>query len=229
MVGIGSLAAAGIGSAAKGVAGGLATAIGGTAEFDRNDRKRLEDLERLRRSGQLGLSTVEQQRIESQQAVSRGGMLRGQQQQQAAANQALANQQALSGREIFLGAMAGQEAEAQLRGQQAQAMAQQDMQARQLQMQQIQNLQEARRARKAAVRSGLTQALTAGVLGAAGAVGGEAYDQKVASAEALKLRTDKGNLAIAEAAKESRAATERFNRQRLQSIQGFGTVYGGVQ
>lgn len=229
MVGLGSLAAAGIGAAASGVAGGLSTAIGGTAEFDRNDRKRLEDLERLRRAGQLGLSGIEKQRIESQQAAARGGMLRTQQQQQAAANQALANQQALSGREIFLSAMAGQEAEAQLRGQQAQAMAQQDMQARQLQMQQIQNLQEARRARKAAVRAGLTQALTAGVLGATSKVAGERYDQKVAKADELKLRTDQGNLQIAEAAKESRAATERFNAQRLQLIEGFGTVYGGGQ
>jgi hypothetical protein len=145
--------------------------------FTKEDRERLQDLQNLRASGQLGLSSAEKARVESDQAASRGGMLRTQQSQQAAAAQALANQQALSGRELFLSSMAGQEAEAQLRGQQAQAMAAMDMQAREQQLAEIQMLKEQERARRAAVRGGITQALTAGLVGAAGGVAGEKYAQ----------------------------------------------------
>ena len=170
---IGSAALAGAAAAGQGVGQGITSAVVGAQQFNRDDRKRLRELEQLRKSGQLGLSSVERSKIENDQAVSRGGMLRTQQSQQAASNQALANQQALSGREMFLASLAGQEAEATLRGEQAQAMADMDMQARNQQLQEIEMLNEQKRARRAAVRGGITQALTAGVFGAASGAAGQ--------------------------------------------------------
>lgn len=158
---------------AKGIGQGITGAVQGAQMFNEEDKERLRRLESLRSSGQLGLSSNEKARIDSDQALTRGGMLRTQQSQQAAANQALANQGALSGREMFLTSMAGQEAEAQLRSAQAQAVAAQDMQARQQQMNEIQMLKDQERARKAAVRGGITQALTAGILGGASGYAGQ--------------------------------------------------------
>lgn len=165
---------------AKGIGQGITGAVQGAQMFTKEDRERLERLEQRKRRGNLGLSDDARDRIESQQAGARGGMLRTQQSQQAAANQALANQNALSGREMFLTSMAGQEAEAQLRSAQAQAVAAQDMQARQQQMNEIQMLKDQERARKMAVRGGITQALTAGLAGA----GAGAAQEKLAQARA---------------------------------------------
>jgi hypothetical protein len=171
MIGAAALTGA-IGAGGQGIASGITGAVTGAQQFNRDDKKRLRELEALRRTGQLGLSSVEKARVENDQAASRGGMLRTQQSQQAAANQALANQQALSGREMFMASLAGQEAEATLRGEQAQAMADMDMQARNQQLQEIGMLNEQKRARRAAIRGGITQALTAGLVGAgAGAAG----------------------------------------------------------
>lgn len=162
---------------AQGVGQGITGAVQGAQMFNKEDERRLNKLKGLQATGQLGLSGAAKDRIESDQAATRGGMLRTQQSQQAAANQALANQQALSGREIFLSSLAGQEAESQLRGEQAQAMAAQDMQARQQQLSEINMLKEQERARKMAVRGGIAQALTAGVFGAGGGMAQEKYAQ----------------------------------------------------
>ena len=164
---IGPAAALSMGlGAAQGIGQGLSTAIGGTAYYTRDDKKRHRELLALQQAGQLGLSDVEKQRIQSDQAVERGGMLRTQQSQSQQAQQALANQNMLSGREIFLADVAGADAEADLRGKQAEAMAQQDIAKRQAQLQEIAQLAEQQRMRKQAIRSGLTQALTLGILGA---------------------------------------------------------------
>ena len=178
---------------AKGIGQGITGAVQGAQMFNKEDRERLERLEGLRASGQLGLSGQERARIERSQTAERGGMLRTQQSQQAAANQALANQQALSGREIFLASMAGQEAEAQLRGAQAQAVAAQDMQARQQQMNEIQMLKDQERARKMAVRGGITQALTAGIAGAGAGAAQEKLAQ-VRAENAFNMQTEQAEL-----------------------------------
>lgn len=159
--------AAAVGAGVSGLTQGLGQAAQGSAMFNREDRERLERLQELRRSGQLGLTDVERGRIESDQAARRGGLLRTLQSQQTQGMQQLANRQALSGRELFLAQMAGQRAEADLRGQEARQLAEQDMAVRQMQLQEMQQLTEQRRARKAAIRGGLTQALTAGIAGAA--------------------------------------------------------------
>ena len=175
---IGTAAAlAGAAGAASGIGQGITQAVQGAQMFNKDDERRLNRLKALRRGGELGLSDVERHRLEGNQAVERGGMLRTQQAQQAAANAALANQQALSGREMFLASMAGQEAEAVLRGEQARAMAAQDMQARQQQLEEMNMLKEQERARKAAVRGGITQALTAGLFGAASGAAGNMYEE----------------------------------------------------
>ena len=175
---IGTAAAlAGAAGAASGIGQGITQAVQGAQMFNKDDERRLNRLKALRRGGELGLSDVERHRLEGNQAVERGGMLRTQQAQQAAANAALANQQALSGREMFLASMAGQEAEAVLRGEQARAMAAQNMQKREQQLSEINMLKEQERARKMAVRGGITQALTAGLFGAAGGLAQEKYAQ----------------------------------------------------
>ena len=175
---IGTAAAlAGAAGAASGIGQGITQAVQGAQMFNKDDERRLNRLKALRRGGELGLSDVERHRLEGNQAVERGGMLRTQQAQQAAANAALANQQALSGREMFLASMAGQEAEAVLRGEQARAMAAKNMQKREQQLSEINMLKEQERARKMAVRGGITQALTAGLFGAAGGLAQEKYAQ----------------------------------------------------
>ena len=183
---IGTAAAlAGAAGAAQGIGQGITQAVQGAQMFNKDDVRRLNRLKMLRRSGELGLSDVERSRLEGNQAVERGGMLRNQESQQAAANAAIANQRALSGREVFLASMAGQEAEAVLRGEQAQAMAAQDMQARQQQLEEMNMLKEQERARKMAVRGGITQALTAGLFGAGAGLAQQRFDQ-IRSDEAFK-------------------------------------------
>ena len=165
----------GLFSAGQGIAGGVTTAIQGAAMFDKDDERRLSRLKGLRRSGQLGLGELERTRLEGRQAVERGGMLRTQQDQSNQAMQALANQNAISGRDVFLAQMAAQEGEAMLRAQQDEAMAIQNMQAKQQQQAEIAQLREQERARKAAIRSGITQAATAGLFAVGGARSEERY------------------------------------------------------
>lgn len=168
-VALGTMAAisAGLG-AAKGVAGGISEARAGRKMFDEADELRLKRLQGLRRTGQLGLGDVERGRLEGRQAVERGGMLRTAESQSGQAMQALANQDAISGRDIFLSQMAQQEGEAQLRGAQSQAMAAQEMQARQAQLNEIASLREQQKAAEARIAAGRSQALTLGIMGAAG-------------------------------------------------------------
>lgn len=166
-----------VGAGLTGVVGGLSQAAQSTALFDRDDRRRLAELEGMRRRGELGLSDNARTRIEADHAAQRGGVLRSLESQQTQGMQQLANRQALSGRELFLTQMAGQQAEVDLANQQAQRMAEQNMAARRAQLAEIQQLEEQRRARRAGVRGGLTQALTGGLLGAAGGVAQEKYAQ----------------------------------------------------
>ena len=120
--------------------------------------------------GLLGMARISAGlgRLEGRQAVERGGMLRTAESQSGQAMQALANQDAISGRDIFLSQMAQQEGEAQLRGAQAQAMAAQEMQARQAQLDELASLRQQKKAAEARIAAGRTQALTLGLMGAAG-------------------------------------------------------------
>jgi len=192
---VGTMAAlAGAAAAGKGIAGGVSRAVGGTALFSEDDERRLRGLEARARAGELGLSDVRRTRLENRQAVERGGMLRNQQAQSAAGMQALANQQAISGRDLFLAQVAQQEGEAQLRGAQAAAMAQQDIEAERQQRAQMQQLRQMEKARKAEVRAGITQALTAGLFGGAEAYTGFKLDKMKAKEAGQEQRLFQGNL-----------------------------------
>lgn len=170
---------AGLG-AAQGVADGLSEARAGRKMFDEADEQRLKRLQGLRRTGQLGLGDVERGRLEGRQAVERGGMLRTSESQSGQAMQALANQDAISGRDIFLAQMAQQEGEAQLRGAQAQQMAAQQMQARQAQLNEFFKLRGEKKAAEARIAAGRTQAITLGLMGAAGGVADVALQREMA-------------------------------------------------
>lgn len=187
-------ALAGAAAAGSGIAGGITRAVGGTALFTEDDERRLRSLEKRARAGELGLSDVRRTRLENRQAVERGGMLRNQQAQSAAGMQALANQQAISGRDLFLAQVAQQEGEAQLRAAQAAAMAQQDIEAERQQRAQMQQLRQMEKARKAEVRAGITQALTLGLGGAAKGYTEYKFDQAKAGEQTAEQRLFQGNL-----------------------------------
>ena len=216
---IGTMAAlAGAAAAGKGIASGVSRAVGGTALFSEDDERRLRSLEARARSGQLGLSDVRRARLENQQAVERGGMLRNQQAQSAAAMQGLANQQAISGRDLFLAQMAQQEGEAQLRGAQAMAIAQQDIEAARQQRAQMQQLRQMEKARKQEVRAGITQALTAGLFGAGQGFVDYKLDAMKAQDAAEQEQADQGRLQL--------APQQTFSFEDLQN-RGFSSNIAG--
>jgi len=186
-------AAAAIGGALAGGAGlakGIGRAVESTALFNRDDRERLERLQALQRGGRLGLTDAQRDRMEGQQAVARGGMLRTSQDQSQQAMQAIANQRAVSGRDLFLAEQARQGAEAELRGQQAQAVAQMDAQMAMSQRQEIAALLDAQRRRKAGGRGGIAQALTLGLAGAGEKSAEVAYQRAQADEARLQREED---------------------------------------
>ena len=201
---------AAVGAGVSGAIGGIRQAAQSTALFNKEDKERLARLEALRRSGQLGLSDNERTRIEADQAAQRGSIMRALESQQVQGMQQLANRQALSGRELFLAQMAGQQAEVDLANDQARQINERNMAIREQQLQEIEQLKEQRRARKAGVRGGLTQALTAGALGA----GVPAIDQAIvksrakAAEEQQRLETD--NIAMSGRAAETSAERDQF-------------------
>jgi hypothetical protein len=91
----GAIAAAG-GAAAK--AGGR-RASAKRAGLSPEEQKELEELQKLRETGQLGLTDAQQQRLDQSLLTQRGGMLR---QQQATALQQAAQAGPVSGRDVFL-------------------------------------------------------------------------------------------------------------------------------
>jgi len=209
VIGTAAIGAA-VGAGVSGAIGGISQAAQSTALFNKEDKERLARLEALRASGQLGLTDNARTRIEADQMAQRGGIMRSLESQQVQGMQQLANRQALSGRELFLAQMAGQQAEVDLANDQARQINEQNMAVRQQQLQEIAQLEEQRRARKAGVRGGLTQALTAGALGA----GVPAIDQAimqnraVAAEEQQRLETD--NTAMSGRAAETSAESNQF-------------------
>jgi len=85
-------------AAAGGKAGGRRAAAK-RAGLSPEEQKELEELQRLRETGQLGLTDAEQQRLDQSLLTQRGGMLR---QQQATALQQAAQAGPVSGRDVFL-------------------------------------------------------------------------------------------------------------------------------
>ena len=185
----------GLAKVGSNIAQGAGQVASATAMFDAEDRQRLKRLQTMQRRGALGLNDTRRARLEGRQAVERGGFLRQMRDQQSASAQALANQGAVSGRDLFLMEAGGAEADAVLRGEQAQAMAKADIDAARAQRAEIEALKQARKARQAGVRGGLTQMLVGGAAGAASGaldytmnkqLADQARDQRTADVAAFK-------------------------------------------
>jgi hypothetical protein len=138
--------------------------------FTKEDRQRLEELERLKREGALGATEEELARVEGLGASLRGATLR--QQEAQSAREAAMMGGAVSGRDIFLReqaqAQAGREADEAIRT----ALTEADVAARAAQEAEIEALEDARAARRAATVEALTGA-AAGTFEAGAAVAQE--------------------------------------------------------
>ena len=175
--------ASALGSATRGIGGALAA----RQMFTKEDRERLEELERLKREGALGATEEELARVEGLGASLRGATLR--QQEAQSAREAAMMGGAVSGRDIFLReqakAQAGLEADEAIRT----AMTEADVAARAAQEAEIKALEDARAARRAATVEALTGA-AAGTFEAGAAVAQEEAarqfqrDQQLAELEA---------------------------------------------
>jgi hypothetical protein len=117
--------------------------------------RRLSELERLRKEGQMGLSDAERQSLEASLATQRGAALRQAETLSTQRAQAAGG----SGRELFLAEMAGSQAEQEARMAGAEIIAQQEAAARQAQQAEMMNLAQ----QEAAAKAGVVSALTGGL------------------------------------------------------------------
>lgn len=175
--------ASALGSATRGIGGALAA----RQMFTKEDRERLEELERLKREGALGATEEELARVEGLGASLRGATLR--QQEAQSAREAAMMGGAVSGRDIFLReqakAQAGLEADEAIRT----ALTEADVAARAAQEAEIKALEDARAARRAATVEALTGAAAGTFEAGAGVAQEEAArqfqrDQQLAELEA---------------------------------------------
>jgi len=159
------------GAATRGIGGALAA----RQMFTKEDRERLEELERMKRAGELGASEEELARVQGMGASLRGATLR--QQEAQSAREAAMSGPAVSGRDVFLreqaAQMAGVEADAAIRT----AMTEADVAAREQQQAELAGLQQARAGRRAAMAEALTGG-AAGVLEVGGDVAAQAATQE---------------------------------------------------
>lgn len=93
------IAGAAASATAAGAKAGGRRAAAKRAGLSPEEQKELEELQKLRETGQLGLTDAEQQRLDQSLLTQRGGMLR---QQQATALQQAAQGGPVSGRDVFL-------------------------------------------------------------------------------------------------------------------------------
>ena len=150
--------------------------------FTDADKRRLEELQRLKREGELGLDAGEREAIRGDLASSRGALLR---QQQADALESGGRQgPALSGRDIFLQQQQAAQAtldleetgiEAEALSSQAKAIAQRAEETRLL-------------SQRAARKAGVTMGATTGIAGALGA-GGDAAETQQTQAHQVDMQT----------------------------------------
>jgi len=193
---IGTMAAI---AAGLGLAKGVGGAIAAKKSFSPEMEERMRELERLRGSGQLGMSEADRQGLEASLMSQRSAGLRqaqtiGEQQRQAAGG---------SGRELFLAEVAAQGAEQQARSQQAEIIASQEMASAQAQQLELAALT----AQQAQAKAQAIAALTGGVVeGGQAAIG--IGMQEHARKEALKLEQLRAQTAINTATKKQGGMTE---------------------
>lgn len=144
---IGGAIAAAAGAGAK--AGGRARAANKMG-LNYEEEQELEELQRLRKAGELGLTDAQEQRLDQQLLTQRGGLMR--QQQATALQQAAQQGPNVSGRDIFLreqlaqGEQKKMVREENVRRAQAESSAEQQQMARQAFLRQQQITSEAARA-----------------------------------------------------------------------------------
>jgi hypothetical protein len=127
-----------------------------------DERRELEELQRARQAGQLGLTEAQEGRLEQQFATRRGGLLR---QQQATALQQAAQAGPVSGRDVFLRQQAAQAGQAEILRAENELRAQAEAAAEATQTARLKELRQQDKAAKAAVRQAIGGTI-AGVLGA---------------------------------------------------------------
>jgi len=152
---------------ALGAAGALAGGIGNISaarqmRLTEDERRELEELQRARQAGQLGLTEAQEGRLEQQFATRRGGLLR---QQQATALQQAAQAGPVSGRDVFLRQQAAQAGQAEILRAENELRAQAEAAAEATQTARLKELRQQDKAAKAAVRQAIGGTI-AGVLGA---------------------------------------------------------------
>ena len=157
---IGTIAALGLASAGVGLARGIGGAVAARRSFTPEQERRLKELERLQREGELGLEEDERAALEGQLTAQRGAGLRQAEVLGAQARQAARGSGA--GRDLFLAEMAGAEAQQAARAEGARIIAEQEAAARQAQRQEMAALQAQQGAARAGVISALTGGVTAG-------------------------------------------------------------------
>lgn len=166
-------------AAGLGLVKGAGGAIAAKKSFSPEMEERKRELERLRGSGELGMSEADRQGLEASLMTQRSAGLRqaqtiGEQQRQAAGG---------SGRELFLAEVAAQGAEQQARTQQAEVIASQEMAAAQAQQQELAALQ----AQQAQAKAQAIAAFTGGVVEGGQAAVGMGMQQQ-AQQQALEMQ-----------------------------------------
>ena len=169
---IGALGAA---SAGLGILKGVGGAYAAQQSFTDEQKKRLQELQRLQAAGELGLEEDVRARLEGELASARGAALRQAEVQGAQARQAA--QTSGSGRDLFLAEYAGAEAAQQARAEGARLIAEQEAAAKQAQRQELATLAAQQGAARAGVISALTGGIVSGAEGGAAIVGPEMMKQ----------------------------------------------------
>lgn len=167
-MGPGALLAVGAGlKAAGGIAQGVGQARAAKELFTDADAAELKRLQKLREAGNLGLSARERAGLNAQ---AEGQMASIQQADQAMTLQVQAANNALGGatstRDLFLSRMAAQGKTTELKRDSGAAIAQVDQARRQEHVARIKELQDMRTARRVGRIQGITNAVSAGLLGA---------------------------------------------------------------
>lgn len=186
------------------------------AMMSREQRDELRELERRRRSGNLGLTEAQRGMLESEAAGQRAGLLADQQARQLQQAQSNAG---FSGREMFLQDVGAAQAQGDLMAQQARQIREADMQMEQQNEQMMRELRQ-RKLDQESARRAIAPTLAADITGVAAQTAANAvnsFQQQKAQADLMRAM-EAGNTA------GSRAAA-----QQLYFLQGmnFARVYGG--
>jgi hypothetical protein len=178
-------------------------------------KRQLEDLNRRRAAGQMGLLESERSQLEQEGQMRRGAVMADAQQRQLQAAQMASGQRAGTGRDLFLAELGTQQMQAQMQEEQAREIAQMDRAERikneQLAMQLAQREASAEAARRQAGARLVGNIVGAGAQAGLGIAGVQAFQNAeqallAATAGSEAARTAQRQLAGAQAAMGMAAA-----------------------